>query len=71
MNGEYMKAMDFDKFYEMAEPYLKEYIKGDYDLKKIAKMVQTRIEIFPDIKGFSVIRMRLTISLAMVTWPPS
>ncbi len=50
MNGEYMKAMDFDKFYEMAGPYLKEYIKGDYDLKKIAKMVQTRIEIFPDIK---------------------
>ena len=50
MNGEYMKAMDFDKFYEMAEPYLKEYIKGDYDLKKIAKMVQTIIEIFPDIK---------------------
>ena len=50
MNGEYMKAMDFDKFYEMAEPYLKEYIKGDYDLKKIAKMVQTRIVIFPDIK---------------------
>ena len=50
MNGEYMKAMDFDRFYEMAEPYLKEYIKGDYDLKKIAQMVKTRIEIFPDIK---------------------
>ena len=50
MNGEYIKAMDFDKFYEMAEPYLKEYIKSDVDLKKIAKMVQTRIEIFPDIK---------------------
>ncbi len=50
MNGEYMKAMDFDRFYDMALPYLKEYIKGDYDLKKIAKMVQTRIEIFPDIK---------------------
>ena len=26
MNGEYLKAMDFDKFYEMAEPYLKEAI---------------------------------------------
>ena len=50
MNGEYMKAMAFDKFYEMAEPYLKEYIKSDVDLKKIAKMVQTRIEVFPDIK---------------------
>ena len=50
MNGEYMKAMDFDKFYQMAEPYLKEVIKKDLDLKKIAAMVKTRIEIFPDIK---------------------
>ncbi len=50
MNGEYLKAMDFDCFYEMAEPYLKEAVKKDYDLKKIAAMVKTRIEIFPDIK---------------------
>lgn len=50
MNGEYMKAMDFDKFYEMALPYIKEVITKDYDLKKIAAMVKTRIEIFPDIK---------------------
>ena len=50
MNGEYIKMLDFDKFYELAEPYIKEVVKKDYDLKKIAKMVQTRIEIFPDIK---------------------
>lgn len=50
MNGEYFKAMDPEKFYEMALPYLKEYIKRDIDLKKVAAMVQTRIEIFPDIK---------------------
>lgn len=50
MNGEYIKKMDFDAFYEMAEPYIKEVVTKDYDLKKIAKMVQTRIEIFPDIK---------------------
>ena len=49
MNGEYLKAMDFDKFYEMALPYLKKGITKDYDLKKIAAMVKTRIEIFPDI----------------------
>lgn len=49
MNGEYIKAMDFDKFYEKAEPYLKAAIKKDLDLKKIAAMVKTRIEIFPDI----------------------
>jgi glutamyl-tRNA synthetase len=49
MNGEYIKAMDFDVFYEMAEPYLKKVIKKDLDLKKIANMVKTRIEVFPDI----------------------
>ncbi len=50
MNGEYMKAMDFDRFYEMALPYIREVITKDLDLKKIAAMVKTRIEIFPDIK---------------------
>lgn len=51
MNGEYIKAMDFDAFYEMAEPFLKEVIKKDLDLKKIAALVKTRIEVFPDIAG--------------------
>ena len=60
MNGEYIKAMEFDAFYEMALPYLKEAITKDYDLKKIihkemdlkkiAAMVKTRIEVFPDIR---------------------
>ena len=49
MNGEYIKAMDFDKFYERALPYLQETIHRDVDLKKIAEMVKTRIEVFPDI----------------------
>ena len=50
MNGEYIKAMDFDAFYEMALPYIQEVITKDLDLKKIAAMVKTRIEVFPDIK---------------------
>ena len=49
MNGEYMKAMDDDKFYEMALPYLKQVITKDLDLRKIAGMVKTRIEVLPDI----------------------
>lgn len=49
MNGEYMKAMDFDKFFGMAEAYIREVVTKDYDLKKIAKLVQSRIEVFPDI----------------------
>ena len=27
MNGEYLKAMDFDRFYEMAKPYIQEVVK--------------------------------------------
>ena len=42
--------MDFDAFSEMAEPYIREVITKDYDLKKIATLVKTRIEILPDIK---------------------
>jgi glutamyl-tRNA synthetase len=49
MNGEYIKAMDNEKFYNMAEPYVKEVIKKNLDLKKIMDMVKTRIEIFPEI----------------------
>ena len=50
MNGEYIKKMDFDAFYDMALPYIKEVITKDMDYRKIAEMVKTRIEIFPDIK---------------------
>ena len=51
MNGEYIKAMDFDKFYEKALPYLQQALTREYpfDMKKIAQMVKTRIEVFPDI----------------------
>ncbi len=50
MNGEYLKAMDFDRFYEMAKPYIEEVVKRDCDTKKIAELVKTRIEVFPDIR---------------------
>ena len=49
MNGEYLKTMDFDRFYEMAEPDIRAVVTKDYDLRKIAAMVKTRIEVFPDI----------------------
>ena len=50
MNGEYIKAMPEEKFYEIALPYMKEVLDGDYDYHKIAAMVQTRIDVFPDIR---------------------
>ena len=50
MNGEYIKAMEFDRFFEMAKPYLTKVISKDLPLEKIAAMVKTRIEVFPDIE---------------------
>ena len=49
MNSEYIKAMDDEAFYEQAEPYLKQGISRNMDLRKLASMVKTRIETFPDI----------------------
>jgi len=50
MNGEYLKAMDPEKFFAMAKPYLEKYVTVPADLHRIAGMVQSRIEIFPDIE---------------------
>ena len=49
MNGEYIKAMNPETFYERAVPEIRKGVTKDLDLKKIADMVKTRIEVFPDI----------------------
>jgi len=49
MNGEYIKMMDNEKFYEMAMPYIDKVITKDLDKKTILDMVKTRIEVLPDI----------------------
>lgn len=49
MNGEYIKSMEFDKFYERALPHIQSVIQREMDFPKIAQMVKTRIEVFPDI----------------------
>lgn len=50
MNSEYLKAMDFEKYYQLAEPKLKESLGDtDLDLKKIAALLQKRLETLNDI----------------------
>lgn len=49
MNSEYIKAMDFERYYKRALPFLRETIRRELDLRRIAEMVKSRIEIFPDI----------------------
>ncbi len=50
MNGEYLKAMDADRFKELVTPYIREVITKNLDLDKICPLVQTRMEILPDVK---------------------
>jgi len=49
MNGEYLKAMDAEQYYELALPYVQKVVTKDYDLKAIADLVKTRIETLCDI----------------------
>lgn len=49
MNGEYIKTMEFERFYSRAEEYIKKTVQKEMDYKKIASLVKTRIERFTDI----------------------
>jgi glutamyl-tRNA synthetase len=50
MNSEYMKAMEFEKFYALAEPKLREALgETQLDGKKIAVLLQKRLETLNDI----------------------
>lgn len=50
MNSEYIKNMDFEKFYALAQPKLKQAVKNSMlDLKKIAALLQKRLETLNDI----------------------
>ncbi len=50
MNGEYLKAMEDEKFFALAKPYIEEVVGDKYDLHKIAGLIKTRIETFLDIR---------------------
>ena len=50
MNGEYIKAMDADAFYEKALPYIEEAVPEELvDRHELASLAQSRIETFCDI----------------------
>jgi len=50
LNGEYIRALPFDNFYELALPYIKKHIKRGVDLREVAKMVQGRCGLLTDIR---------------------
>ncbi len=50
LNGEYIRELTFEAFFEKAEPFIKKgLIRDDLDPKKIAALLHTRTEKFSDI----------------------
>ncbi|MBR5236696.1 MAG: glutamate--tRNA ligase [Clostridia bacterium] len=50
LNGEYIRKLSFEEFYEKALPYIKQGVKSDaIDTKKVAKLLHDRCEKLSDI----------------------
>ena len=49
INGMWLRAMDLESYYELVKPYIEQAVKGDYDGKKIAKIVQVRANTLNEI----------------------
>lgn len=50
INGEYIRKLTPEKFYDYARPYIEETVKrADVDLSKISALLQNRTEVFADI----------------------
>ena len=50
INGEYIRKLTPEKFYEYAEPFIKQVVtRSDVDLTKIAALLQNRTEVFSEI----------------------
>jgi len=50
VNGEYLKAMDFDGFYALAADYInKAVVKTDCDRQYLAKLIHGRVSVMDDI----------------------
>lgn len=50
MNGVYLRNMDEDTYFETVRPYLEKAVKGPYDLREIAKIIQPRTDVLSQIE---------------------
>ena len=49
LNGMWLRGMDIDSYYDLVKPYIDEAVKGDFDKKSIAKVVQQRADTLQEI----------------------
>lgn len=50
-NSEYIKKMDFDEYFELVLPKMKETLKNEYDFKYIANLLKSRLETLNDVSS--------------------
>ena len=51
INGIWLRNMDLDSYYELVRLYIDQAVKGDFDKKKIAAVVQVRANTLNEIPG--------------------
>lgn len=51
INGMWLRNMDLDSYYDLVKPYIDEAVKGDFDGKKIAAILQQRAQTLNEIPG--------------------
>ncbi|MCH4012900.1 MAG: glutamate--tRNA ligase [Solobacterium sp.] len=51
INGMWLRNMDLDSYYNLVKPYIDEAVKGDFDGKKIAAILQQRAQTLNEIPG--------------------
>ena len=49
INGMWLRGMDLDSYYDLVKPYIDQAVKGDYDGKKIAAILQQRANTLNEI----------------------
>ena len=49
INGMWLRNMDLDDYYKLVKPYIDEAVKGDYDGRKIAAILQQRAQTLNEI----------------------
>ncbi len=55
LNGMWLRQMDLDSYYSLVKPYIEQAVKGNFDGRKIAAIVQVRantLNEIPEMLGF-------------------
>ncbi len=50
LNGEYLKAMSKEEFWQVAKPWVEKAVSGSYNLEYLASLMQPRVDVLGEIE---------------------